>query len=578
MPTRTRRPVRIWVLAALAGVLALGCLAHGLSREGERRAVLEEATARLGAGGRETGHGITPGGPSGVIHGELAERLRREPDPVWRRLMLARALVAGALDPRSDPVLAPGAGDGGALRPERLLLARRLSAEALARRPTAWQAPMFLGAATYLSRSLERDPRLFQAYREWEAPLELAVELAPGRIEPRRFLVVAYLELWPAVAETKRRIARDLMTEAFRDRSFFRRLLEPWLAVAEDREEAFAPIPEDSRAWKAVQDSLARQRDWAGFREARRRGREALAREQQRDLEEARARLAGGDAAGGRRALLMAVARGEPGRSSLPVLQRVLELLPPGSGGSRAPVLERWLAWSLNLCEIGRCPLTPTQLDRLAGLAGELGPARRARVALLSGRLPAAERLERRSDRLWHEEWSPYFLDKARHFLERGEPRTAAEALEATDRSWRHRPAYWLVAREVAQALGDEEAADAAQRELSTWAGPRWDPLDWRAEDGRDRLDLWLPEGAESLVVRPLRVPPEGAVVELRLNGATTAVLTATPGVPLELPGEIPPGLHRLEMETLAGGKLLPGTVATFEVAPPGEPGPASSA
>ena len=57
-------------------------------------------------------------------------------------------------------------------------------------------------------------------------------------------------------------------------------------------------------------------------------------------------------------------------------------------------------------------------------------------------------------------------------------------------------------------------------------------------------------------------VPPRGGVMELRWNGGAVqsfALSPATRSVSLEQ--ESAPGLHLLELESVAGGKVVPGSV-----------------
>ena len=82
-------------------------------------------------------------------------------------------------------------------------------------------------------------------------------------------------------------------------------------------------------------------------------------------------------------------------------------------------------------------------IDRLAGLAGDDLPDHLAtRATLASDRLADAERLERRSTRLWHEDWAPYLLAKARGLTGRHELDNAAAALAKAHRNAETHPSY----------------------------------------------------------------------------------------------------------------------------------------
>lgn len=544
----TARRWRPWLLAGAALLLALGSWREHRERTQERHDALAALDPRIEA----------------WLPEEIARDLRRERDPTWIRVRQARSRVAAAMDPTFV----------GDLRLER---AAELAAQALAERPATWQAAMLLGAATYLARSAAQDPRLFTAYREWEAPLELALELAPGKPEPRRFLAVAYLELWPAVSEEKRRLGRNLIGEAFRDPTIFRRLAGIWLEVVTDRDEAFAAIPPDPAAWGFVGTLLARDGDWAGVFDAYERQHAAQEIHAQELLEDAQRRLRGGDSAGGRLLLLRTATLGDPGPTGAPHLVTALRLLPPGPAGHQASALRDWLLWSLDLCVYGRCPLPEATLDRLSVLADDLTPPETALAALASGRLADAERLERRSDRLWHPSWSPYLLAKARELARRGEPEGAAAALDQVHPSWTDRPLYRWTRREV---LGPDGSGEPEDPESALWPADVWRPATARGEiaarrtgaDARERLELWLEDQVSALQLELPAVPGDGAVVEIRLDGAVVArrAVVAAGDLTLDLASPAAPGLHLLEVETLAGERVLPGELKAL---PGGAPG-----
>jgi len=154
-----------------------------------------------------------------------AAAIGREPDPQGVRLRAARAVLVAELDPARRKGISPeqAAREGA----ERMAAAAGAAREVLARRPASWEAAWVQGASTYLGWSLAQDPRLFTAYRQWEAPLEAALRLAPARREPVRFLAAAYLETWAVLSPRKRQIARGLLAELFRDPEDLGRLLDP---------------------------------------------------------------------------------------------------------------------------------------------------------------------------------------------------------------------------------------------------------------------------------------------------------------------------------------------------------------
>lgn len=487
-----------------------------------------------------------------------------EPDPVRAELLLARALVAVELDPAERVRIATGdeAADA-ASRRHRLELAAELARGALAERPTAWQAPMLLGAATYLTWSEARDPRLFTQAAAWDRPLTLARSLAPGKDEPGRFVVTAYLELWTALSPEKRQTARLLLEQAFRNEQTFSRLVGHWLTVAGSREEAFGAIPPAPFAWRYLQVIFADRRDWEGYRLARERFDAALSETLDANLAQAGARRTGGDLAGARAVYLDAVAQAPPGERYLPVLRTALAQAPSGpTSASQAKPFSAWLDWALDLCLIDRCPLPRPLMDRLTGLAGDDLPEHRAALAALAGdRLDDAERIERRSKRLWHEDWGGYLIVKARELTRRGQVGDAGEALAQVHRSWQQQPSFWLARRDLAAANGRTADGAEAERRLADLARREWPAYAWTWAGPRARLELLAATAAGGLMIDVAEAPADGAAVAVQVDGAEAGILVARPGTVLRLDRRIEPGPHQIDFAALAGGSVRPGAV-----------------
>lgn len=297
----------------------------------------------------------------------IRRRLAFEPSAHHAQLVAARTLVYD--------VLASGGGDSksAAAAVAGLPRARALALEVLRQQPNSWQASMLLGAATYLEWSLGSDRRLYSEADRWEEPLLKARREAGGKPEPRRFLAAAYLEVWPALDAERKTFASELLEETFRlDASAFRRLAPVWMEVAGNRDQALELIPDRSEAWTRLESGFARSRDWEGFCIARRRFREALESELERDLEEARQRLRLGDFREGREMCLSVVVRAPRNGRFAHLVTQALELYPPGLHGLQAKEpLEEWLSWALELHAVSVNPIPPRALGRLADAIGD---------------------------------------------------------------------------------------------------------------------------------------------------------------------------------------------------------------
>lgn len=544
----------IWIRRGLAGLL-LVLAVYGLLRPadaaGDRRAVLRtfEETADLR---------ISP---------DLGERLDSEPDPMHLRVLLARRLVSAETQPDRLAEITRGTPD---LRPEvrveRLERARSFALEVLRARPAAWDAAMLVGASTYLARSTVRDPRLFTDQRGWEGPLELAWQLAPAEPESERFLVTAYLELWPALSDTKRVRARSLLAEAFSDKATFGRLVEAWLSVAEDRDEAFAAIPAEPHAWRTLSDVYERRHDWSAYREAHGRWLEVLTESLQEDLERAGRRLTAGYPEQARRSYLEILDASVPSTAHVPLVQRVLREMPAGPPTQRTATAAReWLLWALDRNAFAPASFPPRLLDRLAGLAGALEPHHEAHAALLADRLDEAERIERRTALTWHEDWIPYLLARSRDALERGDTAEAEAALNRAHRSARERPSYWQARLEVANATARSAPRAEAERRLDALTATEWPATAWSFRDGRAFLEIRQPTDASGIGLELLDAPAQGAVAEVRIDGEVVGWIEALAGSETRVAAPVSAGLHRLEVRTTAGKTVRPGRVRILD-------------
>ncbi len=484
---------------------------------------------------------------------DLTRSARREPDPYWGRLAVARALVAEAVDPSHFTSLPSreAALEMGRVG-ERLELAQRLAADAAAQRPVVWQAPMLVGAASYLEASRTGSPRLLTDRASWQAPLERAAALAPGSHEPARFLAAADLETWRALSPEEQDAARQVIGEAFSDPATFRRLAGPWMEVAESRDVAFALVPDSPESWEVVGRWAAGRRDWDTYCVAADRGDDALTRDAAQRLAEVEARLAGGDPVGARAAALALVAAAPPDRELASTVARALELCPPGPATSQSiKAFAPWLEWALAGFARG-VTLLPTQaVGRLVEGSRTLDPPQRALALLAAGRLVEAEALDRHVEDLNTERWAPYDLSKARDLADRGEIEGARTAFALVHPTWRDLPQ----AGPLASRLGVHGAPPAA--------ASSWPATAWRWHRGTAWLDVLPATPGPALDITIAQAPAAGAVAEVAVGfsrvwrGEVGAGATIT--VPITTPAPDAPLV--VTLRSVAGGRVMPGEV-----------------
>ena len=545
----TQRRLASAVLRGLTTALALAlawlAIQHALTRSAQHRGVLE-LLSQTGLPAR---------------HPEVARAAAIDPDPVRGRLSVARALLAEAFDYRPFATLPlREAVEAAARVNERLELAREIAAGALAVRPSAWQAAMILGGATYRLWSSRGDPQMFSDRVAWEGPLLVAARLAPGEDEPLRFLAVAWLEIWPTLTTAERNDALITLRRAFQDPETFARCAELWLLVAPGRAEAFALVPDDSRAWSLLESLYTGKAQWKDLCAARQQREQALERELLRRVGEAGEHLRGGDRSGARLLAVGVVTEAPVELRFRDAVEAALALCPPGPLGSPEPN-RRWLAWAVEGFARGQAWLSPGAVARLGAAAGELPAAEAALAELAAGNLAQAEVIERRNEAPKTEAWAPYWLAKARVLAGQNRAGEASAALARVHRSWRTTVPVVEARLAVAQAAGGAAGVAAAQSELNSLAAASWPATDWQWRGPVARLDLLAGADAPGLAVSLDVVPPAGGVVQVRLDGMTAAVAPVRDDATLYVATRVPRGPHLVEVETLAGGRVVPGQV-----------------
>lgn len=494
----------------------------------------------------------------------VERELSREPDVDGLtvralRVSLARELIAAQRLDAATPQGAAALQTHGA----RFAETARRAAAVIPLRPASWEAAMVLGAATYLSDSVARDSRLFTAPERWEAPLAAAMRLGPTKREPQRFLATVYLDIWPALAPGTRENARRQISERLRDPEDMPLFMGPWLNAAGSRREAFAAIPPDPLAWQKVQQLLDARGDWQGLAEARAQWNRALHADLSRTLASADAAAAGDQPREARGLYLSIIERARPDLGDRDLLDAALTRCPPGL--VRRETAERLvpqLEWALERCLVAECALQPDSLKRLAGFTGGAATPQEAMAVLISGDMGQALALERRSESSWGEAWAPYLVLKAKALTARRRLAEADATLDLVHRSWQSRPAYWQARLDLARALGDTPGEARAVTSLEALTRRDWAATDWTWHRGRARLEMMIAAPAQGLDIGLADVPAAGAVAELSLDGALVGDFAAHPGSRFAL--AIPlagPQIHVLEMESVGGGRVIPGPV-----------------
>jgi hypothetical protein len=533
------------VAIVLAAALAASAVQHGLVERAKHRAVIE-LLADTGLATRQP---------------EAARAVATDPDPVRARLAIARALLAEAIDYHSFSALPPReAAETAGRISERLELAREIAAETLVKRPSAWQAAMILGGATYRLWSSHGDPRTFSQPTTWEAPLRTAASLAPGEDEPLRFLAVAWLEIWPTMTVAERKETLPALHRAFQDPATFARCAGLWFAAAADRDDAFRLVPEDPRAWSVVENLYASKAEWDGFCAARERREAALEHELRGQIAGVAEHIRGGDPSGARSLAGGVLAAAPVELAFRDIAGSALALSPPGPMAS-PNALRRWLIWADEGLVRGQVRLPPEAVARLASAAGDLPPAEAALSQLAAGNLAQAEVIERRNEVPGTEAWAPYWVAKARVLASRHDANEAAAALARVNRNWRS--AVPTLEARLAVAGAARNAAELAEvrADVAAFASASWPATSWRWRGPVARLDLLSAAAAPGFFIGFDQVPASGAVAEVRLDAATVACAPVRSGERIRVAVPVTQGPHLLELESVVGGRVVPGVV-----------------
>ena len=492
---------------------------------------------------------------------EAASQLGEDRYPYRGRMRLARRVLAEQLDPRWLLEL-PEADRQDAFEASLIDIegVEELAAKALSQRPASWEAAMMLGSARHFRalRSSSRDPADLP---DWQAPFGHSIRLSPVQVEPAGYLAAAYVDMWPSLDAAERRAAREVIAKAFTSRTTFRLLIDRWMRVEHDIEEALRVVPAATPQWEHMMTVFAGQKDWSRYLRAHQAHRLASATEKQAMLDEAVARVRGGDYSGGVERLHVVLSWSTVGADDLGILDRVLRELPAGPV-SHPGKFRDWLEYCLDQCFLRECPLDQERLRRLIGLSGELEESQRALALLASGDLPAAERIERAAVSPSGVAWGRYWIAKAGELAARGHAGEARQALAWVDPRYLRHPAYLRAALAVAQAEGDAAAENDALRRLASLERTAWPPEVWEAAEQPLHSALIYSAGSlRGVEIAIDSAPTEGAIVRIRVDGRDLLVTVVRPGDVVRVEPETGPGTHRIELQTVRNGRVTPGRV-----------------
>lgn len=545
---------------AVRGALAAGAIALAAAAIGNAY-IWSQTQEKLAAFLETAGPKLSPTA--------LAE-VRREPDPVRAQIQAVRGMFASELDAAIEvrPAHEVTASN------ERLLRSAELAREALGQRPAAWDAALVSGGALFLARLQAEDDRILTAYREWEAPLEAALELGPGRIEPIRIAAVAYLRLWPTLSPAKRRKAARLTERALGDADGYRQLLPRWVEVAPDRATLFAHVPKKPEVLGYLEVFYMSRRDWAGAAEARQRRRRSLGPELGAALAEAARLRAEGDVATARARYFEIATQAVGSTHNFDILERALSECPPGPADAETrKALHEALGAIVDRCRYGSCPFSRPVLRRLGRLAGENDPPTAAQVALLAGDLDRARELERalesaassESGAVWTSAWAPYLITKAEDAAARGDSETAWEAITLLPSSEMNRPLALRALAATARARRDAATEGVARARLAASAATVWPATQWVEHKGHLRQEIVLAQAAVGLAIEVASTVETGALAELWVDGSVLGIFPAQTGGVLTLRAPLAAGLHLIEVVPV-GGQVVPSTLRLLDV------------
>ena len=494
------------------------------------------------------------------FNGAAIQRLQYEGTTHHAQTLTARALVHQIMNFDIESTGQPRLPIEEQLR--NLETAEELARSSLAAQPNNWQAAMLLGASRYLQWSIGRDGRLFNDSAAWEEPLRRAVDIAEGKVEPRRLLVAAYLETWWALSPEKKNFARDLLAAVFRqDQAALMRLASLWLEAAGSQDEAFALIPETPFAWQVLRGHYSRGEDWTSVARVHRRWLDALQGHLTDQLEEAERRLRLGDLSGGRTLCLEVLAQAPPMRRFAPLVVEALELYPPGPHGFRSTEpLAHWLHFALRLDLLdGERLMPPAAINRLTDLVDDLEPNIRFHAALLGNDQRRLQDVSRSIQPV--RAWAPFLLARARRQFAAQDPDAAMASLDQVDPLSKRQLPYAHLRHRLATTNPDSAVRSTAEQTLAPFRRRHWSALDWTGDSHIAQLFFLPARESDGLRISIVMAPDQGGVLEILLDGILIDVRAVRKKRRYEVEVPITAGLHLLETRSLGQQRILPGPV-----------------
>ena len=516
---------------------------------------------------------------------EPLQRIQRERTSLHSKVVTIRALVNGAS--RLDTT-------GTVPDEERIRLldeAGTLAQRVLEEHPANWEASMLLGTAVYVRRSITADRRLITEPSAWEEPIEHAIAMAPGKVEPKRMLAAFYLETWSYLSSDKQQRARELLRSVFElEPESLQRLAPHWLQLVGSRGDALDIFPDRPETWIFLRVHLAKLREWSAVVRVYQRGLDALERQLRLDLDEAEERIARGDILTGRRLCLSVLTTAPPGLRFAPLVERALAIQPPGIHGlGSTDPLQDWLHFLLRMDLLGLSAagaghgedhgedhgdghredadgaetrgvvLTPSAVRRLYDAAGTLEAPVAAHIALLGEDFYTLGRLTESLQTHMTSEWGMFLAAWAHRQLLVEGPEVAAKTLARASALSKASLSVLVVQQQVALAEGDEETLARVTEALAEHRQAKWTAFDWHYDHGLAWLDLLPAERARGLRIEIAEAEVGGDVVDFFWDGERLGTYPVGPGSELELELEIDPRLHLFELRSVRGMRLAPG-------------------